>query len=89
MFNNNNKNSHEEKLFVLYILFLRPVVAQGHSVTVKPTGCEFDPREEMKYLFTFIFLFLRSGVEENRDVEFRHFIRNTSRTRQKVGNGVS
>ena len=32
---------------------MRPVVAQGHkSVTVKSTGCEFDPPlEEFKYLF--------------------------------------
>ena len=28
--------------------------------------------EEVKYLFTFIFSFLRSGVEANRGVEFRH-----------------
>ena len=45
--------------------------------------------EEMKYLLKFIFPFLRSGVEAKRDVEFGHSTRNTSRIRQKVGNGMS
>ena len=36
----------------------------AQNVTVKPSGCEFDPPlEEMKYLFKFLFPFLRSGVE--------------------------
>ena len=35
--------------------------AGEHSVTVKPTGCEFS-LEEMKYLFKFIFSFLCSGI---------------------------
>ena len=45
--------------------------------------------EEMKYLFTFIFSFLRSGVEAKRDVELRHSTRNASRFQRKVRNGVS
>ena len=65
----------------------RGAAAQG--VTVKPTGCGFDPHEEMKYLLKFIFPFLRSGVEVKRGVEFCHSTRNASRIRQKVGNGVS
>ena len=48
-----------------------------------------SPLEEMKYLFKFIFPFLRSGVEVKRGVEFCHSTRNASRIRQKVGNGVS
>ena len=36
----------------------------AQSVTVKPSGCGFDLySREMKYLFKFIFPFLRSGVE--------------------------
>ena len=45
--------------------------------------------EEMKYLLKFILPFLRSGVEAKRGVEFCHSTCNTSRFRQKVGNGVS
>ena len=37
--------------------------------------------EEMKYLFTFIFSFLRSSLEAKRAVEFRHSPRNASRTK--------
>ena len=44
------------------------------------------PLEEMKYLFTFIFSFLSSGVEAKRGVEFCHSTPNASRIRQKVGN---
>ena len=47
------------------------------------------PLEEIKYLLKFIFPFLRSGVKAKRGVEFCHSIRNASRIRQKVGNGVS
>ena len=58
----------------------RPVVAQRQSVTVKPTGCEFNPHSKiMKYLLKFIFPFLRSGVEDKRGVEFCHSTRNASR----------
>ena len=40
-------------------------------MTVKSTGCGFDPPlEDMKYLFIFIFPFVRSGVEAKRGVEF-------------------
>ena len=64
--------------------------AEAQSVTVKPTGCGFDPYvEEMKYLLKFIFPFLRSGVKNKRSVEFCHSIRNASRIWKKVKNGVS
>ena len=63
--------------------------AAAQSVTVKPTGCGFDPLEEMKYLLKFIFPFLRSGVVAKRGVEFCHLTRNATGMRQKVGNGVS
>ena len=43
------------------------------------------PPEEMKYLFTFLFSFLRSGVKAKRGVEFRHSIRNASKIPRKVG----
>ena len=57
--------------------------------------CEIDwlwvrvPLDEMKYLLTFLLSCLRSGVKAKRGVEFCHSTRNASRTRRKVGNGVS
>ena len=48
-----------------------------------------SPLEEVKYLFIFIFSFLRSDVEVKRIIEFHHSTCNASRTRRKVGNGVS
>ena len=42
--------------------------------------------EEMKYLFKFIFSFLRSGGEVKRGVEFRYSTCNASRIRRKVEN---
>ena len=59
------------------------------GTSVNATDCGFDPLEEMKFLLTFIFSFLRPGVEAKRSLEFRHSTRNASRTRRKVGNGVS
>ena len=65
-----------------YIKFLwetsRGACAQ--SVTVKSTGCGFDPHSRKWNIYTFIFPFLRSGVEAKRDVECRHSTRNASRT---------
>ena len=58
--------------------------AAAQSVTVKPTGCGFDPTREMKYLLKFILPFLRSSVEVERGVEFCHSTRNASRIRQRV-----
>ena len=60
-------------------------------MTVKSIGCTHNQLilEEVKYLFTFIFSFLRSGVEAKRGTEFRHSTRINSRTRRKVGNGVT
>ena len=46
-----------------------------------------SPLEEMKYLFTFVFSFLRSGAETVREVEFRHSARNASKLRREMGNG--
>ena len=40
----------------------------------------------LKYLLKFIFSFLRSGVKDERGVEFYHPISNASRIRQNVGN---
>ena len=63
-------------------------MAQGHKV------CKIDwlwvrsSLEDMEYLFTFIFSFLRSGVEAKHGVEFCHSTCNASRTSWKVGNGV-
>ena len=36
-----------------------------------------SPLEEIKYLFTYIFSFLRSGVKAKRGVEVRHSTLNT------------
>ena len=43
---------------------LRPVMAQGERVTLKATGCEFDP--EIKYFH----------IEAEHRVELRHSTRN-------------
>ena len=48
-----------------------------------------SPLEEMKYLFKYIFPFLRSGVKAKRGVESRHSIRGAYRIRRKVGNRVT
>ena len=42
----------------------------------------------MKFLLTFTFPFLRSGVEAGRGVEFCLSARNASGIQQKVGNGI-
>ena len=64
--------------------------AGAQSVTVKTDWLWVrDLLEEMKYLFKFIFPFLRSGVEAKCGVEFCHSTRNASRIWQKVGNRVS
>ena len=71
--------------------YLSEDASRGAGVTVKSTGREFDPHSEKlnKYLFTFIFSILRSGVEAKSAVEFRHSTRNAFRTRRKMRNGVS
>ena len=56
-------------------------ITKSGAVTVWCGGL----REEMKYLFKFIFSFLRSDVEAKRGVAFRHSTRNASRIRQKWG----
>ena len=71
-----------------------PVVAQGHvGVTVKATGCSFDSHSRKKYLFKFIFSFLRSGVETKRGVEFCQStpseFGNAFSIRRKVGNEMA
>ena len=53
--------------------YLEAVVAHGHKVVI--VTCRLWVRfllEEMKYLFKFILPFLRSGVEAERGVVFRH-----------------
>ena len=57
--------------------------------------CIFDwlwvrsPLEDMRYLLTFIFSFLRAGVEAKRGIEFRHSTRNSSSTGRILGDGVA
>ena len=41
------------------------------TVTVNATGCGFNTLEKMKYLFEFIFLFLRSGVGARHKARLR------------------
>ena len=81
------------KFYPLFNIIEASRGAGAHSVTVKSSGCGFGPHcrsiAEMKYLFTLMFSFLRSGVEAKSGVEFRHSTRNASRSRRKVGNGVS
>ena len=51
-------------------------MAQGHKdVTVPRRLWVRFPLEEIKYLFTFIFPFLRSGVVAKSGVEFHHSVR--------------
>ena len=74
----------------VYLIYESSRGEGAQVVTVKSTSCGFEwGLEEMKYLFKFIFPFLRSGVEDKRVVEFYHSILNASRLRQKVGQGVS
>ena len=65
------------------------VVTGAQSVTKTDGLWVRSPLEKMKYLLKFIFPYLRTGVEAKRGVEFCHSIRNASRVRQKVGNGVT
>ena len=73
-----SKRTKVHKYFILVIVI----------TTLKKSSRGAGALEKIKYLFTFIFSFLRSGVEAKRGVEFRHSTRNASRTRLKVGNGV-
>ena len=80
--------------FLLIIITINNYWGQSWHRGIK-CDCKIDwlwvrsPLEEMKYLFKFIFPFLRSSVEAKHGVEFCHLTRNASRIRQKVGNGVS
>ena len=42
-----------------------------------------SPLEEMKYLLKFIFLFLRSGVEAKRGVEFHHSLQKSAKSGER------
>ena len=65
------------------------VVAHGlKGVTVTQRLWVQSALEEMKYLFKFIFPFLRSGVKAKHRVEFRHSTCNASKIWRKVGNSV-
>ena len=59
----------------------------AQSVTVKATGCGFDPH--FKSLFKCIFSFLCSGIEAKRVVQFRHSTRNAFRIWRKIAIEVS
>ena len=63
--------------------------AEAQRLTIKTTNCGFDRLEETKYLIKFIFLFLRSGVQAKRGLEFRHSTSNAFKIPRKVENGVS
>ena len=67
-------------LFSLFCCIEASRSAKAQSMTVKSTGCGFHPHSRN--------IFLRSGVEAKRGVEFRHSTRNASRIRRKVGNDV-
>ena len=68
--------------YFFYFEASRGAVAQ--SVTVKPTGCGFDPHSRRWNIYLNLFPFLRSDVKANRGVESCHSTRNASRIRQKV-----
>ena len=73
-------NSMFAKSLLLNNFFIeatRGTGAQSVTVTVKGN------------IYLFIFSFLHSSVETKPSVEFRHSTRNASRTRRKMGNGVS
>ena len=71
--------------YVIYKIFICQSWRRGTKC-----DCKLDwlwvrsPLEEIKYIFTFIFSFLRSGVQTKRGAGFRHLTRNVSR--QKVVN---
>ena len=73
---------------VLNIIMCKKIPRKWRSGT--KCDCKTDwlwvrsPLKKMKYLLKFIFLFLCSGVEAKRGVEFCHSTRNASRIRQKV-----
>ena len=80
----------ESKFIAFSIYYLYNVYAgrgaEAQIVTVKSTGRGFDPHSRKWNIY---FHFIRSDVEAQRDVEFRHSARNVFRIRRKVGNGVS
>ena len=66
----------------------RGTVAQ--SVTVKPTGCEFDPHSRRCNIYlNLYFPFFALVSKQKRGVDFYHSTRNAFRIRQKVRKGVS
>ena len=71
-------------LYLTYFYMEASRGAAAQSVTVKPTGCGFDPHSRGWNIYlNFI------GVDAKRGVEFCHSTRNASVIRLKVGNGVS
>ena len=83
------------KIFFHYICFIFVIKSnikiRGGRSWRRGTKCDCNidwlwvrsPLEEVKYLFTFIFPFFRSGVEAKRGVEFRHSTRSDSRINGK------
>ena len=59
------------------------------TYNVYETGRVARPRLVVGSIRTFIFPFLRSGVDAKRGVEFRHSARNASTVRRKAENGMS
>ena len=86
-----------QKIYIILAFKIVKMIYYGGRTWRRGTKCDCkidwlwvrSPLAEVKYLFTFIFSFLRSGVEAKRGVEFRHSERNVSRIRQKVGDRVS
>ena len=61
--------------------------AAAQSVTVKPTGCWFDPHSRRWNIYLNLYFHFFALV--SRTSAACHSTRNASRIRQKVGNGVS
>ena len=82
-------------MMTIFKLHIKIEAGRGTGGRGTKCACKRDwlwvrsPLEEMKYLFKFIFPFLRAGLETKCGVEFRQLARNASIIRRKVGNKVS
>ena len=72
--------------YLFYFVIICYILLTSSQSLWRGTKCDC---KEMKYIFKFIFPFLRSGVDTRRSVKLRHSTRNGSKIRQKVGNEVS
>ena len=79
-------------LDILHILYLRPVVAQGHKVWLQNRLVVDSIPTRGDEIFIYIYIFISSLWCRDKvvvGVEFRHSTRNASRIWRKVGNGMS